>query len=127
MHLLSQAPRPAVLAFLSFGRLRLDQGELVCDTIQDWATKSTQAPADGESRQPTVLTRRRAGPWFAQTRGMSALAFKVTKKDGAYVKPSLVPADHSGKRGFGALDGAILAFFLLCVAGLVCLLLMKYH
>ena len=56
---------------------------------------------------------------------MSALAFKVTKKDGAYVKPSLVPAEHSEKSSFGALDGAILAFFLLCVAGLVCLLLMK--
>jgi hypothetical protein len=56
---------------------------------------------------------------------MSALAFKVTKKDGAYVKPGLVPARDSEKSGFGALDGAILAFFLLCVAGLVCLLLMK--
>ena len=56
---------------------------------------------------------------------MSALTFKVTKKDGAYVKPSLVPAERSEKSSFGALDGVILAFFLLCVAGLVCLLLMK--
>ena len=66
-----------------------------------------------------------AGSMFAETPAMSALAFKVTKKDGAYVRPSLVPANHSEKSGFGALDGAILAFFLLCVAGLVCLLLMK--
>ena len=54
---------------------------------------------------------------------MSALAFKVTKKDGAYVKPTLVPANHSEQSRFGALDGAIIAFFLLCVAGLVCMLL----
>jgi hypothetical protein len=54
---------------------------------------------------------------------MSALAFKVNKKNGAYVKPTLVPANHSEERRFGAVDGAILAFFLLCVAGLVCLLL----
>jgi hypothetical protein len=66
-----------------------------------------------------------AGPPFAETPGISALAFKVIKKDGAYVRPSLVPDDRSKKSGFSALDGAILAFFLLCVAGLVCLLLMK--
>ena len=54
---------------------------------------------------------------------MSALAFKVKKKNGAYVRPTIVPANHSEGSHFGALDGAILAFFLLCVAGLVCLLL----
>lgn len=56
---------------------------------------------------------------------MSALTFKVNKQNGAYVKTSLVPANHSEESRFGALDGAILAFFLLCVAGLVCLLLMQ--
>jgi hypothetical protein len=54
---------------------------------------------------------------------MSALAFKVNKKNGAYIKPTIVPANHSGESQFSALDGAIVAFFLLCVAGLVCLLL----
>lgn len=54
---------------------------------------------------------------------MSGLTFKVTKKDGAYVKPSLAPAGESEESRFGALDGVLLAFFLLCVAGLVCLLL----
>jgi len=54
---------------------------------------------------------------------MSAVAFKVNKKNGAYIKPTIVPTNHSEASRFGALDGAIIAFFLLCVAGLVCLLL----
>ena len=56
--------------------------------------------------------------------GMSAVAFKVHKKNGDYVKPSLVPSESEVSR-FSALDGILLAFFLLCVAGLVCLLLAK--
>jgi hypothetical protein len=54
---------------------------------------------------------------------MSALAFKVNKKNGAYVKPTLVSSDREKETPFSALDGAILALFLLCVAGLLCLLL----
>lgn len=54
---------------------------------------------------------------------MSALAFKVNKKNGSYIKPTIVSTKSSEESRFGPLDGAIIAFFLLCVAGLVCLLL----
>ena len=53
---------------------------------------------------------------------MSALAFKVSRKSGEYVKPSLVPS-HSKQTHFGVLDGAVVSFFLACAAGLVYLLL----
>ena len=56
---------------------------------------------------------------------MSALAFRVNKKNGSYIKPTIVPANHSEESRFGPLDGAIIAFFLLCVAGLVSLLLVN--
>jgi hypothetical protein len=56
---------------------------------------------------------------------MSALAFRVNKKNGAYVKPTIVPANHPGESRFSPLDGAIIAFFLLCVAGLISLLLVN--
>jgi hypothetical protein len=55
-------------------------------------------------------------------KGMSALAFKVSRKSGEYVKPSLVP-NHSKQTHFGVLDGTIVGFFLACAAGLVYLLL----
>ena len=54
---------------------------------------------------------------------MSTLAFRVSKKSGEYVKPTLIPANHSERSHFGLLDGAILGFFLVCVAGLVYLLM----
>ena len=53
---------------------------------------------------------------------MSMLAFKVSRKSGNYVKPTLIPANHSEQPRFGLLDGAIVGFFLACVAGLVYLL-----
>ena len=53
---------------------------------------------------------------------MSALAFKVNRKSGEYVKPSLV-SSHSKQAHFGLLDGVIVGFFLLCAAALVYLLL----
>lgn len=56
---------------------------------------------------------------------MRPVAFRVKKKNGDYVKPSLVPASESEASRFSALDGILIAFFLLCVAGLVCLLLAK--
>ena len=56
---------------------------------------------------------------------MSALAFRVNKKNGACIKPTLVPSNHSQESRFGALDGALIAFFLLCVGGLVSLLLVN--
>jgi hypothetical protein len=54
---------------------------------------------------------------------MSTLAFKVNRKNGDYVKPTLLPANHSEQSHFGMLDVAIVAFFLLCVAGLIYLLM----
>jgi hypothetical protein len=55
---------------------------------------------------------------------MSAIAFKVTGKSGDYVKATIVPANHSEEPRFGLLDGGIIAFFLLCTGGLICLLLL---
>lgn len=54
---------------------------------------------------------------------MSTLAFKVHRKNGDYVQPVLIPANHSEKARFGLLDGVIVGFFLACVAGLVYLLM----
>lgn len=54
---------------------------------------------------------------------MSTLTFKVGRKSGEYVKPGLLPANHSEQPHFGALDGAIIGFFAVCVGGLIYLLL----
>jgi len=61
---------------------------------------------------------------FAQTPGMSAITFRVHGKNGDYVKATIVPANHSEEPHFGLLDGSIIAFFLACVSGLLCLLLL---
>ena len=53
---------------------------------------------------------------------MSRLAFRVNRKSGDYIKATVVPASHSEPR-LGVADGAIIAFFLLCVSGLIYLLL----
>ena len=53
---------------------------------------------------------------------MSALAFKVSRKSGEYVKPSLAP-NHSKQAHFGLVDGIIVGFFLLAAGGLIYLLL----
>jgi hypothetical protein len=53
---------------------------------------------------------------------VSTLTFKVNRKSGEYVKPSLLPANHSAQSRFGALDGVIVGFFAVCVGGLVYLL-----
>ena len=52
-------------------------------------------------------------------RSMSALAFRVDSKSGDYIKATVVPANHTAEPHFGAADGVIIAFFLLCVGGLV--------
>lgn len=54
---------------------------------------------------------------------MSTLAFKVSRKSGEYVKPSLIPANHSKQAHFGLVDGIIVAFFFACAGGLIFLLL----
>jgi hypothetical protein len=53
---------------------------------------------------------------------MSTLTFKVSRKSGEYVKPSLLPANHSARSRFGLLDGVIVGFFSVCVCGLIYLL-----
>ena len=55
--------------------------------------------------------------------GMSTITFRVSHKNGDYVKPTLVPANHSEEPHFGLLDGAIVSFFLLSTGGLIYLLL----
>jgi len=62
-------------------------------------------------------------PVACLTPGMSAVAFKVNQKSGDYVKATIVPANHSEEPHFGLVDGVIIGFFLLCVAGLVALFL----
>jgi len=53
---------------------------------------------------------------------MSALAFTVRKSED-YIKATIVRATHSEEPRLGVADGAIIAFFLLCVSGLIYLLL----
>jgi hypothetical protein len=54
---------------------------------------------------------------------MATLGFKVSRKSGEYVKPSLLPANHSAQSHFGLVDGVVVGFFALCVGGLIFLLL----
>ena len=61
-------------------------------------------------------------PVVCLTAGMSTLTFKVNRKSGEYVRPSLLPANHSAQSRFGLLDGIIVSFFAVCVGGLVYLL-----
>ena len=67
----------------------------------------------------------RAFPWpvVCLIPAMSTLTFKVSRKSGEYVKPSLFPANHSAQSRFGLLDGVIVGFFAMCVCGLIYLLL----
>jgi hypothetical protein len=54
---------------------------------------------------------------------MNAVAFKASRKNGDYIKTTVVPANYLAEPHFGLIDGTIAAFFLLCIAGLICLLL----
>ena len=65
----------------------------------------------------------RAGAVRAFAKGMSTLGFKVSRKSGEYVKPSLLPVNHSKQSHFGLVDGLIIGFFAVCVGGLIFLLL----
>lgn len=70
-----------------------------------------------------VLGKVPAGPLFANQPPMNALAFRVNRKNGDYVKPTIVPAHGAEESHFSAMDGAIATFFLLCVSGLMYMLL----
>jgi len=52
---------------------------------------------------------------------MTKIASSANKKIRAF--HTMVPANHSEEARFGTLDGAVIVFFLLCVAGLLCFLL----
>ncbi len=54
---------------------------------------------------------------------MISITFRVPRKNGAYVRATVVPANHSEESRFGWLDGVIVGFFLLCTGGLIFLLL----
>jgi len=56
---------------------------------------------------------------------MSAIVYKVNRKNGDYVKAAVVPANHSEESHFGLVEGVIVGFLLLCVCGLVCLLVLS--
>jgi hypothetical protein len=85
---------------------------------------STVAPALQKPLIPLPRTWVPA-PWPAVCLGnaMSTLTFKVNRKSGEYVKPTLIPTNHSEQAHFGLLDSAIVGFFLICVCGLIYLLL----
>ena len=74
-------------------------------------------PLGGQGRQ-APLARRLLG-----NDGMNAIVFRVKRKNGDYVQPTLVPADDSKKVRVDPRDVAIVTFFVLSVSGLIWLLL----
>jgi len=56
---------------------------------------------------------------------MSAIVYKVNRKNGDYIKAAVVPSNHSEESHFGVVDGVIVSFLLLCACGLVCLLVLR--
>jgi hypothetical protein len=65
------------------------------------------------------------GPVFAGRSAMSAIAFKVNRKNGDYIRMTVVPMNHSEEPHFGLLDSAIVAFFLACASGLIYVLVLN--
>jgi hypothetical protein len=61
------------------------------------------------------------GPANARLQGMTKIAYNVSRKSNMF-NTALVPANHSEEARFGAIDGAVIIFFLLCFAGFVCFL-----
>jgi hypothetical protein len=52
---------------------------------------------------------------------MTRIAYNVSRKSHVF-NAALVPANHSKEAQFGLIDGAVIVFFLLCVAGFICFL-----
>ena len=52
---------------------------------------------------------------------MTKIAYNVSRKSHIF-NTALVPANHSEEAQFGRIDGAVILFFLLCVAGFICFL-----
>ena len=61
------------------------------------------------------------GPCHAKHHGMTRIAYNVSRKSRIF-NTALVPANHSEEARFGPIDGAVIVFFLLCVAGFICFL-----
>ena len=52
---------------------------------------------------------------------MTRIAYNVSRKGNVF-NTALIPANHSQEARFGAIDGVVIVFFLLCVAGFICFL-----
>jgi hypothetical protein len=52
---------------------------------------------------------------------MTKIAYNVSRKSRIF-NAALVPANHSEEARFGLIDGAVILFFLLCIAGFICFL-----
>lgn len=52
---------------------------------------------------------------------MTKIAYNVSRKSHIF-NTALVPANHSEEARFGPIDGAVIVFFLLCIAGFICFL-----
>jgi hypothetical protein len=61
------------------------------------------------------------GPAHARLQGMTKIAYNVSRKSRIF-NTALVPANHSEEARFGPIDGAVIVFFLICVAGFICFL-----
>jgi hypothetical protein len=61
-------------------------------------------------------------PGVCSYEGMSAIVFKVNRRSGAYITTAVVPGNHSEEVRLGLADGVIVAIFLTCIGGLICLL-----
>jgi hypothetical protein len=56
---------------------------------------------------------------------MNAITFAVHKKNGAYVKTTVAASNRSQETRFGAMDVAIVVFFLITASGFFWLLLAR--
>ena len=52
---------------------------------------------------------------------MTRIAYNLSRKS-QVLNTVFIPANHSKEAQFGLIDGAIIVFFLLCVAGFICFL-----
>ena len=62
-------------------------------------------------------------PYACLASDMNTSEFKFNRKNGDYVKPTLILTSQSEKSRFRALDLIILGFFLIGVAGLIYLMM----
>ncbi len=69
----------------------------------------------------SILPPAAGGPADARFPGVTRIAYNVSGKSHVF-NTALVPANHSQEARFGLIDGAVIVFFLLCVAGFICFL-----